>query len=324
MPASVLVTGIGGNVGQGVLRILRAIDLDLTLIGTNTRELSAGNHLCDIVHCVPPAVDPSYPAALRRLCAEHGVALVIPCTDDESVQAGRAMAGAVPVAGSDPETSEVFFDKLETARALAAAKVPFAPACLPSEYAGQFDNLIVKPRTGRGSRDIARNPPDPRAFDDSYLVQRLIAGSEITSGFYVRPDGALHGVISFDRELDATGTTVRCHVTHAHDGAVLDILQSLLRAFPIRGCCNVQSIVASDGSVWPFEVNCRVSGTASIRHALGFRDVEWMVRELLLGEPPPSVAPIRKGTALRMLVDVVYPDRRPEDVQGCDTPHQVF
>ncbi len=324
MPHSVLVTGIGGNVAQGVLRILRDIDLDLTVIGTNTRELSAGNHLCDAVYRVPLAVDAAYPDALRRICEKHGVALIVPCTDDESVHAHRAVGADFKVAGTAPDTSAVFFDKLETVRVLSAAGVPFAPGCLPSEYDGRFEQVIVKPRTGRGSRGIVRNPPDPRAFDDRHLVQRLVSGTEITSGIYVRANGELHGVITFERELDATGTTVRCHVAHQHDDAVLGVVRSLVDAFPIRGCCNVQSIASPDGSIWPFEVNCRVSGTASIRHSLGFRDVEWLVRELLLGEDPPRAPTNVEGTALRMLLDVVYPGIRPEDVGGRETPHDMF
>ena len=40
--------------------------------------------------------------------------------------------------------------------------------------------------------------------------------------------------MSFERDLDATGTTVRCHVTHEYDDRIERVLRSLLEAFPIR------------------------------------------------------------------------------------------
>ena len=326
---SVLVTGVGGNVGQGVLRILRACGVGggdgapYRLVGTNTRRLSPGVHLCDVAEQVPPARDERYADVLRGLCERHDVALVIPCTDDETVFAGRASPGA-SVAGTDPETAALFLDKLSTFRALEGAGVPFAPTCLPSEWDGRWEFTIVKPRTGRGSRGVVRDAADPGAFDDTNVVQRRVVGTEITSAFYVRRDGALHDVLTMERELDRTGTTVRCHVAHRHDVAVRAVIERLAGAFAIRGCCNVQSIVDDAGRVWPFEVNCRVSGTASVRHALGFRDVEWLVREHLFGEAPPVLEAPVEGTALRLLMDVVYRGTQPGDVRDSSTPHEVF
>ncbi len=52
-PFVILVTGIGGNVGQGILRNIRALKLKSILIGTNISSFSPGNHLADKVFVTP-------------------------------------------------------------------------------------------------------------------------------------------------------------------------------------------------------------------------------------------------------------------------------
>ncbi|MBK6608105.1 MAG: hypothetical protein IPG24_22135 [Leptospiraceae bacterium] len=45
MKKKVLVTGIGGNVSQGILRNMLKLNYNLELIGTNTERVSAGDFL---------------------------------------------------------------------------------------------------------------------------------------------------------------------------------------------------------------------------------------------------------------------------------------
>ena len=47
---TVLVTGIGGNVGQGIIRNIHSYDPSIRVVGTNVTSFSAGNHLCDTVY----------------------------------------------------------------------------------------------------------------------------------------------------------------------------------------------------------------------------------------------------------------------------------
>ena len=66
MSKTVLVTGIGGNVGQGILRNILANDFKVRLVGTDILRVSAGNYLCDRVYKVPYGVDPKYIPAMKR------------------------------------------------------------------------------------------------------------------------------------------------------------------------------------------------------------------------------------------------------------------
>jgi carbamoyl-phosphate synthase large subunit len=88
----------------------------------------------------------------------------------------------------------------------------------------------------------------------------------------------------------------------------------MIGAFPFRGSVNIQSKVTANGIV-PFEINCRLSGTNSIRSQFGFNDVAYTIRELLFNETPEKPIVI-EGCAIRVMVDVVYPGMKLNDVKN--------
>lgn len=318
---SIIVTGIGGVVGQGILRNVRAMGMDIPVIGVNVDRVSAGNHLCDHVHEVPYAYDDGYIEAMQRVEREHGAGLILPSTDYEAYHLALHQADFLgKIAVSPAETVAFCLDKYVNFQRFSEAGVRFAASFLPSEYQGQFAKTVVKPREGRGSRNIHVDPPAPEQFDDSYVVQEYLDGPELTTTFYVCQDGSLHGFITLQRQLEL-GNTSRCEVVDDYDAELGELLKRMLQAFPFRGSCNIQSRVTSHGVV-PFEINCRISGTNSVRSQFGFPDVAYAVRELLLGEPLPPPR-ISKGSALRIMMDVIYPDRTLADITNCSDNFRI-
>jgi carbamoyl-phosphate synthase large subunit len=145
----------------------------------------------------------------------------------------------------------------------------------------------------------------------------------VTVGIYVARSGALHGWIALERQL-AFGTTMACWVVRDLDRPIAELVERLAAHVEIRGSCNVQLVATYDGRLVPFEVNGRISGTASIRHHLGFPDVCWTVEEWLLGRDIEPAA-VKDGAAVRLLMDVIYPGSSLEDVGGSpDRPFLVF
>ncbi|TWI02967.1 carbamoyl-phosphate synthase large subunit [Luteimonas cucumeris] len=302
----ILVTGIGGGVGQGILRNLHQEAFDVAIIGTNTTPVSAGNHLCNVVHVVPFSYEPAYAQTIEEIVVREQVDLIIPSTDYETYYL-KVAGDRIPamIAASPAETTAMCLDKYITAQQLHAHGLPFARSFLPSAYAGEFHRTVVKPREGRGSRNIHVDPVDPGAFGDDYVVQEYLDGDELTTCFYVRRDGTFHGMITFVRELDQ-GNTARCEVVDCHDRELGEIIQTLISKFPFRGSCNLQTRVTAQGVV-PFEINCRISGTNSIRSRFGFRDVAYTVQEYLFDQKPDTPRNVG-GCAIRMMVDIIYPE----------------
>ena len=261
---------------------------------------------------MPYAYDSAYLAAIGDVVRREKVDLVIPSTDYETyfLMAGQDELPAV-VAASPPQTTKICLDKFLTATALAEHAIPFAKSSVPSAYKGEFGRVVVKPREGRGSRNIHVDPVDPTAFGDDYVVQEYLDGEELTTAFYVRRDGTLHGHITFVRELEQ-GNTSRCEVVDRYDAEMDALIGALIAAFPFRGSCNLQTRVTDRGII-PFEINCRISGTNSIRSQFGFRDVAYTVQEYLYGRTPDSPA-ISRGCAIRMMVDIIYPNMGLDEV----------
>ncbi len=304
---SIIVTGIGGNVGQGVLRNIRDLNLNVLLIGTDIGAFTAGNHLCDVSYKVPYSYDESFIDSIVNIVNKHQVKLIIPTTDYEvyylSLNQDKINAKVVV---SESYTTEKYLDKYLSFLHHKKHNIPFAKSWLPSEYNGEVDEIIVKPRKGRGSRDIYLNPKKPENFSDEYVIQPLHKGKEITTAFYVKKDGNLHGVFTMERELE-NGTTVKSKTTKAFDEKLREIINKMIMCSEFRGSVNIQSIVNNNGDVIPFEVNCRISGTNSIRHNLGFQDVKYCIQEYFLNQTPDDVK-IIEGVALRILHDVIYPN----------------
>jgi carbamoyl-phosphate synthase large subunit len=310
---TVIVTGIGGNVGQGIVRNLRFSGLPLHIIGTNVLPFSPGNHLVDAFYQVPYAYDPGFISVMQEIMLKEKVDLTIPSTDYEVYFMSHAthnLPGKLATAG--PLAAETYLDKYLTWQHHSKLNIPFAKSLLPSFYNNDFEKAIAKPRKGRGSRGLLKLKFDTGLLsDDEYMIQEMHEGKEITTAVYTSYlTGKILGLLTMERSLE-NGTTTFCKVNFDYDKPLMEIAQKMVDNSDLRGSFNIQSIVNETGEIVPFEINCRISGTNSIRTHFGFKDVEYTVRELLLQEKiaPPKVIP---GVAQRILMDVIYPDCKVE------------
>lgn len=305
----ILVTGIGGNVAQGIIRNIRSYKSDIRIIGTNVTHFSPGNHLVDKFYKVSFAYEANYIQEIISIVEKENVHMIIPSTDFEVYYLikNQSIINA-KIIGADEYTCETYLDKYKSAIHHQKYNIPFAKTVLPSVYNNEFQNIIVKPRLGRGSRGIHVNPTDLSAFsDEEFIVQKLHKGKEITTAFYVDKSNKLHGSITMSRKLE-NGMTVESCVEKAYDDQVNNLLKTLIQTVQFRGAANLQSIV-DDGTmeIIPFEINCRISGTNSIRSNFGFKDVEYILDEYLF-ETEPQKPIVTNGIATRIMMDVIYPN----------------
>ncbi|HOQ89666.1 MAG TPA: ATP-grasp domain-containing protein [Candidatus Hydrogenedentes bacterium] len=306
------VIGVGGNVSQGIVKALRRSSLDCRIIGLDLSADQAGLYFCDAGWITPRAEDPAFLPRLEQICRAESVDIILtgcePVLDvlaDRRQEVEQRTGALFPVA--PPETYWTVRDKWTLSEWMRGQGLPTAQAAL-SEDRQALDRLradcgfplLAKPRRGGGSRGLLvlqdEADLDYVARKSRYVVEEMLrpAGGEYTVGCFSDRNGNPVEMILLRRELHL-GTTYRAWVDD--DPAVRDMATRICEALRIPGPCNLQLLLSDRGPVC-FEINPRFSGTTAIRAAFGFNDVETLVRERVLGEPP-RLPRIREGIALR-------------------------
>lgn len=317
-----LVTGIGGNVGQGICRNIRQYVPDCKIVGTDIKELTGGNHLCDLVYKVPYAYDNSYESYIKSIISKEKIDGIFPSTDFECYYLSN-LTLQPELFCSNNSTTEIFVDKYYTFKEFNKFGISFCDSVLPSKGPKKtWEEFIAKPRKGRGSRGLLINPNSVSELDDNeYMLQELKRGMEITTAVYVNKENKVHSVMTFERSLE-NGATIKCNTTDKYDFELKKIINQIIANFKIKGAFNIQSIV-ENGNIYPFEINCRISGTNSIRSQLGFHDVLYYLEEYIYKQPLTKYQP-EQGTATRLLMDVIYKEKSDEQMLNRSTPHIIY
>ena len=319
---TIVITGVGGPLGQALIKAARRSAIPSRIVGTDRSALSVGLDWVDSGRLLADASEPEiYLAGLRQVCAVERATLILPGSDrelmllSENAEALREMTGAIVVASS-PAVLRIAMDKWETVDFLEKARLRF-PRSAPLEETEAVERLveqlgfplIAKPRRGSGSRGLftVRSRADIsylRTLDGAMVLQEYLQpdDQEYTVAVYLDRAGRQAGSISLKRDLMA-GNTYRAWVDQ--NPAVLAEAEAIVRALGPSGPCNVQLRLTAHGPV-AFEINPRFSGTTGMRAHFGFNEVEMAIRDFALGERL-SAPVIRAGTALRFW-DEVYLD----------------
>ena len=284
-PVRVLVTGAGGPAGVAVIRALHARGHHV--IALDADPSAAGLRLASEHHVVPRADDPHYLAALLRV-ATISDAQALVCTVAEEY---RALSGAhdylleaglrtlmPPLAAV-----ELCIDKWAFFEQLSGDVLP-VPATGLASAEGVAGPWIVKPRFGRGSRNVMlcstrtqlasalRQVPDP-------IVQTQLAGNEFTCDTLVDRTGAIVAIAPRWRTETRGGISVKG--TTFEDAEVTNVVSLALKAVELIGPANVQGFVTEDGGVAIHEINPRFSGGLPLTLAAGCDVVEEYLRDVM-------------------------------------------
>jgi carbamoyl-phosphate synthase large subunit len=264
-----------------VLKALRATGLRVVAADCDAR--SAALDLGDASGVLPEAGCPDYADAVVALAVEHGADVVV-CTVAEEMPAlhaaGERLAAAgvtlwlpAPKAVADCTDKVRFAERLRAAGVAGPATVHVAEladaSLLPEAVPGPW---IVKPRFGRGSRDVyacddpgelawaVRRVPDP-------LVQTRLSGREFTVDALVDREGGFAGGVPRWRVEVKAGISTKGE-TFADD-RVLRGTAAVLAAVGLRGVACVQGFVTDTGDVVFVEANPRFSGGLPLSLAAG-------------------------------------------------------
>lgn len=283
MKTVVLITGIGGDIAQGVATILRESRPDLWLLGVDTHHQHGGHRFVDCFATLPPASDSGYLAALKAIVLQHAVNMVMPMSEPE-LAAVRPFEDLVPgvkwiTAGNQVVAAGL--DKLETAHAISRLGLPVPWTKPVSEGDAISYPCILKNRFGSGSRAVFVVADEEEA---AYLIprypnavfQELLepAEREVTCAVYRTRDGRVSSLLMLRRLTG--GFTGWAKVIRDDETALM--CERIAEGLDLRGSMNIQLRLTEHGPR-VFEINPRFSSTVLMRHRLGFSDVLWAIDE---------------------------------------------
>jgi carbamoyl-phosphate synthase large subunit len=307
---TVLVTGVGGAAGVAVLRALQA--RGHRVVGVDADPDAVGLILADEAHVVPRSDDPHFLAALLRVVTVSSAQAMI-CTVAEEYAALSGAKEYLDEAGvrtlmPSAVSVSTCLDKWEFHLAMTAAGLP-VPATGLGKAEGVPGPWIVKPRFGRGSRDvhIAINPTRLRSAltaTPQPLVQTQLTGREFTADVLVDGSGSLLAVCPRWRLETKAGISTKGE-TFADD-EVANVVSLVVKATGLVGPANVQGFVAEDGGVTVHEVNPRFSGGLPLTLHAGADVVTEYLREIVGLRPREERLVTRPGVQMRRFLAEVY------------------
>jgi carbamoyl-phosphate synthase large subunit len=164
--ANVLVTAVGGIVGEGIVKSLRLANMSemspvyYTIYGVDMDNRATGLYRSDFGLVVPSATSSGYLESIKNIISENGIQAVYVGSDIEL----NILAVAKPDLESNskailitnpPKVIDIARDKWKTFQFLNGSNLPCAMSCLPEdkeEFIEKFGfPIVVKPREGYGS-----------------------------------------------------------------------------------------------------------------------------------------------------------------------------
>ncbi len=310
MKIRVLVSGAGGDVGQGVLKALALSSLEIEPYAVCISPHSSWLHMGARGFIAPLSADPDYVPFLIRLIRRFNIQVFFPTVDSEIKKISQEKKRIEDETGAfvfvdDLNKVAITDDKFETANYLKRNGFVYpSSAIMLGQQALEFPEkygfpLIVKRRSGKGSQDVftVRDIAELRIHlgDPDFMIQEWMdpACGEYTSGFYIGDDGKIKGACTFRRKLKAGSTFIAERIIDPELEMPLERIACSLGMKYL----NIQSMRRGDRLV-PFEFNGRLSGTTSIVSRL-FNAPEMFIRERLLGEILERVENPTKFVAMR-------------------------
>jgi len=298
-----LITG-GGGAGVEALYRLLSDRYDVHFADADPEAKPASVPMA-CWHHIPLASAPDFVDRVGQLCRTLGVDLLIPGVDEELIALARARATLDCELLLPPAAFvETHLDKLASAALLRSSGTAVPETeWLPERRRVTFP-CIVKPRTGRGSRDVATVTSEAHVQAhltmcgrpaDEFIAQEWLRGQEYTVTMVADRTGTLRAIVPVKVGLKR-GITLRAR-TDA-DARVIEVCAAIHAGSPVPGCFNIQLIRSEAGDVRPFEVNPRISTTTCLALAAGVNFVDLFLENSTVPSPS-ALVPFTDGLHLR-------------------------
>jgi carbamoyl-phosphate synthase large subunit len=202
-PITLLLTGAGGVAIPGLVDHLRK--QGARVLTADMNPAAPGLVLGDKGFCIPPATSPLFAKAIQRICEEEHVDVLVPLVDEELLPLQVLNSGTLHVLTPRAQFIATCLDKYRLCGELARHGIPFPKVFTADTAPDSLEfPIILKPRTGRGSRGVVRIDSADELKKtlatlnrplEEMMIQEFIDGPEFTVSVVVWRDGAIQAVV---------------------------------------------------------------------------------------------------------------------------------
>ena len=309
----IAVTGVGGGVGQSILKSLK--ETDYQVIPLDADPLAAGLYYGkEIGHVIPYAKEERFISQLLDICKKEKISLLFPGMDAElmklSVNREKFREVGTEVIVSRPEIIDIADNKLHTYEKLTALGINVPKTIDLIDFSSEELSFpfIIKQKIGGARSNNVFLIKDEVAFEnflkihdkfkDKFVAQEYLDGDEYTCGS-VTLDGSCNGVIVMRRIL-RNGDTYKSF--SERNLIIEDFVKKICNKIEPFGACNIQLKINNEVP-FVFEINARCSGTTASRTLCGFNEPK-MIADKILKNIQPSFE-IKEITVLRYWEEII-------------------
>ncbi len=304
-PINILLLGAGGDIGQSIYKILFEIKWIQKTVGTDININSASSLLFDKFYKVPKCNDLEYMAKICKIIDDENISLILPVSEPEIryfFHNAIESIHNIRLILVNSLSLSIGLDKFKTIAFLRDNNFPYPKT---QRQNGNLDldyPIIAKSNADSGSKSIVKIEDEldlfytTRKFPDHILQEFLPEDEgEFTCGLFRSSKGEIRHIV-FKRDL-LSGYSVFGEVVE--NESINQILVKLANALNLDGSINVQLRLVN-GKPNIFEINPRFSSTVRFRDLFGFKDVLWVLEDLLnleisTYEKPPMGSKFFKG-----------------------------
>ena len=301
---TILITGAGGAAGVFLIRHLQKNNFKVVAVDSNPQAI--GLLYGDLNYVVPDCLDTRYPMVIREICINDGVHIAIPLIDEELLIFKKMETATFHVICPRSSFISVCLDKYSLMKELEGAGVVVPKTYLLSEFTDQLSfPLIVKPKTGRGSRNVF-TVCDRKELEyikinkineiENYIVQEKIDGDEFTISVVV--DKRNEKVIVVPKKIILKNGITSIAVTESNK-AIHEVCQLIVSKMSPSNPFNVQLVVNKNNKVpYIFEINPRYSTTVTLTINAGVDEIMIPIDFIMGKEPNYSSQKFKEGIVL--------------------------
>lgn len=289
----VLISGIAGDIGFGIARILKEWNIFSELHGIDIHSDHPGCLVLDKCVIAPRANEEIYIKWLTNYIGDNQIDIFIPSSEAEIsvlTSAGLYKLAGAKILRNTDFTIQKSLDKFECLSYLSSKGITVPKNGLIGDTSPTHYPVIVKPRSGQGSKGVkvVHNEDELNQCLKNWVWQEYLFpdDEEYTCAIYKSTISSFRSLI-LKRKLVGGSTGSGIVIENSE---IEKYIHKIAEAMQINGAINIQLRLTKQGPLL-FEINPRLSSTLVFRDKMGFTDLRWWLADILKLKTPEYHAP---------------------------------